>query len=166
MYRVIGTDQKEYGPAGADQLRQWIAEGRINEQTLTRAEGASGWKPLSAFSEFAGIFPPPPLTRGAPPLAPMGAHLRKNSGMAVAGFVCSLLGLMCCGPFVSIPGLVFSIIGLVEINRNPTQLTGKSMAIAGIVLSAVGCLMFLATFAIGFWPGLPKGIRFHHYWHS
>jgi len=166
MYRVIGTDQKEYGPAGADQLRQWIAEGRINAQTLTRAEGASGWKPLSAFPEFAGVFAPPPLTGGPPPFAPMGAHPRKNSSMAVAGFVCSLLGLMCCGPFVSIPGLVFSIIGLVEINRNPAQLTGKSMAIAGIVLSAVGCLMFLAAFAIGFWPGLPKGIRFHHYWHS
>ena len=155
MYRVIGTDQKEYGPAGADQLRQWIAEGRINAQTLIQAEGASGWKPLSAFPEFAGVFAPPPFTGGPPPFPSFGAHPPKNSGMAVAGFVCSLLGLVCCGPFLSIPGLVFSIIGLVEINRNPTQLTGKSMAIAGIVLSAVGCLMFLAAFAIGFWPGLP-----------
>jgi len=166
MYRIIGTDQKEYGPAGANQLRQWIAEGRINAQTLTRAEGSAGWKALAAFPEFAGVFAPPPLAAEPPRFAPMGAYPPKNSSMAVAGFVCSLLGLMCCGPFVSILGLVFSIIGLVEINRNPAQLNGKSMAIAGIVLSAVGCLMFLAGFAIAFWPGLPKGIRFHHFWHS
>ena len=166
MYQVVGTDQKQYGPVGAGQLRLWIAEGRVNAQTLTQAEGTVGWRPLSAFSEFAGAFAPPPLPAGPTPLPSFGAHPPKNSSMAVAGFVCSLLGLMCCGPVLSITGLVFSIIGLVEINRNPRQLTGKSMAIAGIVLAAVVCLMFLAAFVVGFLPGLPKGIRFHHYWHN
>ena len=28
MYKIIGGDQKEYGPIGAEQIRQWIAEGR------------------------------------------------------------------------------------------------------------------------------------------
>jgi len=163
MYRVIGADQKEYGPVGADQLRQWMAEGRINAQTLAQVEGAAGWKPLSTFPEF-GIATPPPLPSAPPPLPSAGAHPLKHSGMAVAGFVCGLLGLMCCGPVASILGLVFSIIGLMEINRNPTQLTGKSMAIAGIILAIVGCLIFLGALAIGFWPGLLKGMRFHHHW--
>jgi hypothetical protein len=141
-----------------------MAEGRINGQTLTQTQGAAEWKPLSAFPEIAGNAAPPLLRDGPPPFPLAGAHPLKNNGMAVAGFVCSLMGLMCCGPVASILGLVFSIIGLMEINRNPTQLTGKNMAIAGIVLAVLGCLIFLGALAIGFWPGLLKGLHFHHHW--
>jgi uncharacterized protein DUF4339 len=52
-YRIIGGDQKEYGPASADDLRHWIAEGRLSRQTLILAEGSSEWKPLATFGEFA-----------------------------------------------------------------------------------------------------------------
>ena len=40
MYKIIGADKKEYGPVTGDQLRHWISEGRVNSQTLARAEGA------------------------------------------------------------------------------------------------------------------------------
>src|SRR5439155_23571211 len=53
MYKIIGGDQKEYGPVSADELRRWIAEGRLNGKSLVRAEGESDWRPLSSFSEFA-----------------------------------------------------------------------------------------------------------------
>ena len=53
MYKIIGVDQKEYGPVTAEQLRQWIIEGRANTQTLVQAEGGSEWKPLADFAEFA-----------------------------------------------------------------------------------------------------------------
>ena len=56
MYKIIGADQKEYGPVTGDQLRHWIAEGRVNGRTQVQAEGASEWQPLSAFPEFAGFF--------------------------------------------------------------------------------------------------------------
>jgi hypothetical protein len=55
MYKIIGADQKEYGPVTADQLRQWITEGRVSGQTSVWAEGTTEWKPLSAFPEFADI---------------------------------------------------------------------------------------------------------------
>jgi hypothetical protein len=55
MYRIIGGDQKEYGPVTAEQLRQWVSEGRVNAQTSVLAEGAAEWKPLSAFPEFADM---------------------------------------------------------------------------------------------------------------
>ena len=165
MYRVIGADQKAYGPVSADQLRQWMTEGRVNAQTLTQAEGAAGWKPLSAFPEF-GIVAPPPLPSAPPPLPSVGAHPLKHSGMAVAGFVCSLLGLLCCfQPPFALLGLVFSIIGLIEVNRNPTRLTGKSLAIAGIVMAAIGLLLLFATLALSFWPAFFDGARFHRRWH-
>jgi uncharacterized protein DUF4339 len=65
MYKIIGADQKEYGPVTADQLRMWIAEGRVNAQTSTRLESDADWKPLFEFPEFAdalgapGSEPPP-----------------------------------------------------------------------------------------------------------
>ena len=56
MYKIIGADQKEYGPVTSDHIRHWIAEGRVNGQTQARAEGDEEWKPLAAFAEFAGSF--------------------------------------------------------------------------------------------------------------
>jgi uncharacterized membrane protein len=53
MYKIIGGDGKEYGPISAEQVRQWIAEGRANAQTPVQAAGSTEWKPLSSFPEFA-----------------------------------------------------------------------------------------------------------------
>ena len=55
MYKIIGADQKEYGPVTIEQLRQWLVEGRANAQTKARAEGETEWKPLSAFPELADL---------------------------------------------------------------------------------------------------------------
>jgi hypothetical protein len=60
MYKIIGADQKQYGPVSADELRQWIAEGRVNAQTLIQAEGQTDWRPLSSFPEFASTAQPLP----------------------------------------------------------------------------------------------------------
>jgi hypothetical protein len=52
MYRIIGADQKEYGPVSSEQLKQWINEGRVSGQTRARLETETEWKPVSAFPEF------------------------------------------------------------------------------------------------------------------
>ena len=52
MYKVIGADQREYGPVEAEKLRRWIAEGRADAQTKVRAEEGGEWKALSDFPEF------------------------------------------------------------------------------------------------------------------
>ena len=53
MYKIIGADKKEYGPVSADQLRDWIQQGRVSAQTLAQAEGQIDWRPVIAFPEFA-----------------------------------------------------------------------------------------------------------------
>ena len=53
MYRILGADQKEYGPVNAEQIRQWILERRLGPQSLIMVEGTVGWKPLSLFPEFS-----------------------------------------------------------------------------------------------------------------
>ena len=74
MYKIIGGDQREYGPITAEQLRQWIAEGRANAQSNVQTEGSTDWKPLGDLPEFAatlsGAVPPT-----SPPLPPNLATL-------------------------------------------------------------------------------------------
>ncbi len=53
MYKIIGGDGKEYGPVSGEDLRRWIAEGRLNENSLAQAAGGGDWKPLERWPEFA-----------------------------------------------------------------------------------------------------------------
>ncbi len=53
MYKLIGADKREYGPVTADQLRQWIAEGRVNAQTPVQPEGSTEWKTIGELPEFS-----------------------------------------------------------------------------------------------------------------
>ena len=47
----------EYGPASAEQIRQWIAEGRVDAETKLQAEGTAEWRPLAEVPEFAVASP-------------------------------------------------------------------------------------------------------------
>src|SRR5436305_3059833 len=93
MYKIIGADQKQYGPVSADEMRQWIAEGRVNAQTLIQAEGQTDWRPLSSFPEFAAV--PQPLPSGVP-LTSMPASNAQAlvsgpaTGLMVVGILCAL----------------------------------------------------------------------------
>jgi len=65
-YKVLGGDQREYGPVSADEVRQWIGDGRLNAQSVARAETSSEWRPLGDFPEFADALRqprcPPPIS--------------------------------------------------------------------------------------------------------
>ena len=41
-YTIIGGDQKPYNLVTEDNIRSWIAEGRLNAQSLIKVEGQSG----------------------------------------------------------------------------------------------------------------------------
>ncbi len=71
MYKIIGADQKQYGPISADQIRQWISEGRVNGQTLACAEGSDNWKPLAQFPEFGFTAAPTPTAKPPSMTGPM-----------------------------------------------------------------------------------------------
>ena len=66
MYKIIGADQKEYGPVTEDQINQWISEGRANLHTRIQVEGQNDWQPLGSLAEFAGRFGPAPPLADAP----------------------------------------------------------------------------------------------------
>jgi hypothetical protein len=149
MFKIVGADQKEYGPVTEEQVRQWISEGRANGQTIARL-GDGPWKPLSTFPEFAATFggatpnpSPPPLTLPPAYGAPMtSAAAPPTNGMAIAGLSCSIVGLFCCGPIFSTLGLIFSVLALSQINQNPSRFSGRGVAVAGVALALVGYALF------------------------
>ena len=159
MYKIVGADQKEYGPVTEEQLRQWIAEGRANGQTVARFNEGP-WKPLTTFPEFssalgiAGPTPPLATSPGMPP-PPLGLNLPGSnappatSGMAIAGLSCSIIGLFCCGPVFSTLGLVLSALALSQINQNPSKYAGRGVALAGIIVAIVGYLLFAVLLSTG-----------------
>jgi hypothetical protein len=148
MYKIIGADGREYGPVSAEQIRQWMAEGRVHAQTLTQAIGSADWKPLALFPEL-GHKPLP----AAPSISPVNLFRPATNGSAIAGLVMGILSLtpfgwVCCIPLFAILGIIFSSKGLSQINHNPLQQTGKGMAVAGLVLSILGLFAPLAFAAL------------------
>jgi hypothetical protein len=144
MYKIIGADGRQYGPVTAGQLRQWMAEGRANAQTPTLADGATEWKPLGALPEFAGHFAPPgpPVIGPLKPVAAPAGQWPKTNSFATTGLIFGILSVMCCcGCPFNLLGLVFSLIGLVQINRHPELYEGRGVAIAGLVLSVASLVL-------------------------
>ena len=161
MYKIIGADQKEYGPITADQVRQWMAEGRANGQTQARLDDGP-WKPLSTFPEFAQT---PGASPAAPPLqggltAGMGgmggtreSALQQVSGPAIGLLVTAILGLMgaVAGLAMNILGIGFSAAGM---SGNPeaerwVHLFGGTLGILGnIVAILVGVFLLYAGLKI------------------
>ena len=138
MYKIIGTDGRQYGPVSADQIRQWLAQNRANMQSMAQAEGAIDWKPLSLFPEFASdIKPAPPAvipSYSYPPspysnprasnkigagicgilLGSLGIH-KFILGYTGAGLIMLLVSLLTCGilaPIIHLIGLIEGIIYL------------------------------------------------------
>lgn len=149
MYRILGADGREYGPISIDQLRQWIAENRANASTRVLPEGSTEWKTLGSLPEFSQLFAGTASQPAAPAVFPASSTLiPKNNGFAVAGLVLGIfsltIGLCCCyGVPFNVLGLIFSLIGLSQINNDPRRYTGRGIAITAIVLCIVS--IFLAV---------------------
>ena len=70
-----------------------------------------------------------------------GTQQEKNDGCAVAGFVISLVSLLCCG-FTAFISLILSIIGIVKSGKPGKK--GKGLAVAGLIISIILILCNLA----------------------
>ena len=73
-------------------------------------------------------------------------NVTPSNGMAVAGFVTSLVSGLCfCGIF-SWLSLIFSIIGVSK--AKDCEGKGKGLAIAGIVISAISLILLIALITL------------------
>ncbi|MDT9688391.1 DUF4190 domain-containing protein [Streptomyces sp. P9(2023)] len=88
-----------------------------------------------------------PVPYGIPPQ-------RTTNGMAIASLVS---GIVCCLPPL---GLIFGLVALPQIRKR--NQTGKGLAIAGIVLSSLSCLLITVGLVSGVlgeaWGGFKRGM--------
>jgi len=141
-YKIIGDDGKEYGPIAAGQLRQWIAEGRVESRTPVFVDGAKDWNFVGLLPEFANCF------AMTPPAILSPVRTRQTSLFATAGLICGIVAwaFFCsCGFPFNLVGLIFSLIGLSETSRHPKLYAGRGQAIAGLILSIVSLLFCLGA---------------------
>lgn len=119
MYKIIGADGKEYGPASLLELQGWIRERRANGDTLAQGPGMTDWKPLRDFPEFAQVLQE---TGGAMPgSVAMPVTPAVSAVDLVAG---PAAGLMVVGALVVV-GNVFGLLGnLLGLSMPLAQSTG------------------------------------------
>jgi hypothetical protein len=136
------------------QLRDWISQGRVTGTTLVCRGGSLDWQVVAALPEFRPFVAPGRAPAAAP--AAVDSGQRRTSSWAIWGFVCGLLSLTlcscCCLP-LDLLGIIFSTIALVQISNNPETRTGRTLAILGLVLSALSLLLGFAFSALWFGTG-------------
>jgi hypothetical protein len=157
MYKLVGADNREYGPVSREAVLEWIAQGRANGQTIARFEDGA-WKPLRSFEEFqaalgaagggAGSNVPPINTWATAPEASVFNGVsaqRQTNWPAVLGLIASIV--CCCCPFVGpILGLALSATGYAQIRSHPNVYsTSAAIPMIGIIIS----VMMIALQVVG-----------------
>ncbi|MBA2541511.1 MAG: DUF4190 domain-containing protein [Deltaproteobacteria bacterium] len=102
--------------------------------------------PNYGFSDQPGGAP-----QGYPGGMPQGGGQPQGNGMAVAGLVLGILGLVLCwasilGWILALLGIIFGGLGIGKANKIGGK--GKGMAIAGLVCGVLGLILGIALF---FW---------------
>ena len=145
MYKIVGADNREYGPVTQEEILEWISQGRANARTVAKLDDGP-WKPLGTFDEFSAALnipasPPTVSEFSTFPAHPTGA---KANSAAISGLVLGILGLICCCcPFVvSALAIIFGFVGLNQIKARPgAYTTDPMMAKIAIGLGIAGVLM-------------------------
>jgi hypothetical protein len=144
MYKIIGADGKEYGPIPAEQLRQWIAEGRANSQSRVLLEGSADWKPLSEYPELMASATGAPGVLGAPPTmmsaVPSEAALQQVSGPATGLIVVGILYFV-----AAILSLILHLVGASILAANQMS----NPAIASMFSGPIGIISNILVLALG-----------------
>lgn len=77
------------------------------------------------------------------------------SGLAMTGFIISLISIFCCG-MTSIIGLLFSVAGIISASRKKKK--GLGFAIAGLIISLIFTL-FIALELVVAWPAIENASK-------
>ena len=73
--------------------------------------------------------------------APNMPSQTKTSGLAITSLILSILGLICFSILTAIPGVICGHIALSKIKNSGGSLTGRGLAIAGLVIGYIGIVL-------------------------
>jgi len=141
MQYHIAKDGVKSGPFEKEVIYQRLGSGELKGSDLGWCEGMGEWEPLSKLlpppsSGAAQVFAPPvpgsPITHSQP---------SSTCGLSIASLVCGLLGFVSFG-LTSIGAIITGHISLSRIKKSAGALSGRGMAIAGLI---IGYLVFALT---------------------
>jgi hypothetical protein len=155
-YYFKALDEKEYGPLGQAQIRDWLEQGRMDGNSQVRSADSDDWSPLSGHPELSELLAPSRSTPPSPTPSPQAdvQHYAPHRGALILTF--GILGIACCFPL----GIAAWIMGnndMQQIEAGMMDPTGKSITnagkicgIIGTVLAIIGCGAQLLIFALDF----------------
>ena len=123
---------QQKGPVDREALERLVREGKIGPERLIWSQGMAGWQPVA---EVPGV--------GEAVASPAAAAQKpKKAGMAIASFVCGVLGLNLCTPIVfPVLAIIFGQLALGGIAQAKGALGGKGYAKTGLGLGFVFLLL-------------------------
>ncbi len=88
----------------------------------------------------------PPLPADPPQISVQ----QKTSKAAVFSLILGILSNLCLWVLGSIPAIILGIVAIKNINRNPAEVGGKGLAIAGIITGCSGLIVGTVAFSMVF----------------
>jgi hypothetical protein len=131
-------DGIQAGPTMLTALQQLIQQGVIGPDDMVWKEGFADWVPARTVPELKFSMRPPTAVAG--PVwqqSPMLLQPQETNGLAVASLVLGLLWLAGLG---SLFAIIFGAVAMNQIKRSRGAMSGKGMAVAGLVLGIVGVI--------------------------
>ena len=132
-YTQQGAQQ---GPVDWGTLQQLVANGQVAASEHAIPEGGTEWQPVSSLPQLASAAGTPVINVNVPQVRSEQAE--GSNGMAIAGFVLSLIG---CAPL----GLILSLVALNSKNK-----ANRGLAIAGAVIGGLLTLCGCGYLVIAF----------------
>jgi hypothetical protein len=154
-----------YGQPAADPYGQAPAYGQPGPdaygQAPTYGQQPYGQQPgydqHPAFAQQPGGYPGagPAAGWGAPPYVPVYGY--PKNGLGVWSLVLGIVALVCFGPIAGIPAIITGVLGRKAATRGEANNGG--LALAGIILGAVGSALWIVWFVLGFAGAFMEGFN-------
>jgi hypothetical protein len=151
----IARGDTHHGPLQLAGLQRMIDAGELGPSSLVWKDGMANWVPASQVPELrftvaagtvaGSIVGPAPYPGQAVITQSYAYQPLRTSGLAVASLVLGLLWL--CG-LGSLLATIFGAVALSQISRSNGTITGKGLALAGLILGILG--LALAALSFGF----------------
>ena len=120
-FKANDKDETEYGPLDPDQIREWLREKRMDNNSLVRKSTDEEWRPLSQVPDWqTSATPAVALPEGMPPAARKGPP-GKVQAIGIMTLVGGILALLTCFGialgtlFIYIPWIYSLVLGIMAI---------------------------------------------------
>jgi hypothetical protein len=153
MQYFISRNGQQEGPYSVEEIRSKLASGELTLNDHGWQEKMPDWQILGSIPAFSvpGTFAP-----RTPPPAPsyegsgrVSRGRKKTSGMAIASMVSGICTYVLCASIVTgIPAIILGHLALGRIKQSRGGLSGKGMAIAGLVMGYLSVLLIPIMLAL------------------